>query len=137
MTKQVRIVVDGRVLRVSAGSTLLSATRRASKEISALCAGKLPCVKECCGLCVVEVEGEVELKRPCSQIVERPLSCETYTRRVRRERRRILSTMLSRHRRRCPECANRRTCVLLSLARDYDVNPDAARTEGPAARGTK
>ena len=70
---------------------------------------------------MVEVEGEIELKRACSQIVERPMSCETYGRRIRRERRRILSALLSKHRRKCPRCANRRKCVLLSLARHYDV----------------
>jgi predicted molibdopterin-dependent oxidoreductase YjgC len=124
MTKEVRIVIDGRVLQVTAGSTLLQAARRASQELSALCTGRLPCLKECCGLCVVEVEGEIELKRACSQIVERPMSCETYGRRIRRERRRILSALLSKHRRKCPRCANRRKCALLSLARDYDVTDD-------------
>jgi predicted molibdopterin-dependent oxidoreductase YjgC len=137
MTKQVRVVVDGRAFRVSAGSTLLQVTRRASRKVPVFCTGKVPCAKECCGLCVVEVEGELELKRACSHIVERPMSCETYTRRTRRERRRILSALLARHHHECPECSRRRTCDLLSLARDYEVTRDVARTEGPAARGTK
>jgi predicted molibdopterin-dependent oxidoreductase YjgC len=137
MTNAIRVVVDGRVLRVTAGSTLLRVARRLSERISPLCIGKLPCLEDCCGLCVVEVEGEVELKRACSQIVERPMSCETYTRRIRRERRRILSALLSKHRRRCPKCASRRKCALLSLAREYDVTSDDSGIGKRETRGPK
>ena len=136
MRNGIRVVVDGRCVRVAAGATLLQAAERITRELSALCGNEMPCLRDCCGFCVVEVEGEVELKRACSQIVERPMICQTYTRRIRRERRRILSALLSRRHRRCPRCRKRRTCALLSLARDYDVRCGGSKTENRGARGT-
>jgi predicted molibdopterin-dependent oxidoreductase YjgC len=121
MTNSISIVVDGRTVHVADGSTLLQAAAHVSRELSTLCACRIPCLEACCGLCVVEVEGEFALKRACSYLIDRPLSCQTYTRSVRRERRRVLSTLLSRHQHKCSTCSKRRACALRSLARSYDV----------------
>lgn len=121
MTNRILIVVDGRRVRVTAGSTLLQAAARVSRELSTLCACRIPCLETCPGLCVVEVEGDFGLKRACAQLIDSPLSCQTYTRRIRRERRRVLSTLLSRHQHKCSTCSKRRACALRSLARSYDV----------------
>jgi predicted molibdopterin-dependent oxidoreductase YjgC len=137
MSQDVHVVIDGRSVQVAAGSNLLRTAEQVTREFPSGCKSQIPCLKGCCGLCVVEVEGEVELKRACSQIVERPMSCETYTRRIRRERRRILSALLSKHRRRCPTCASRRKCALLSLAREYDVTCDDPGIGKRETRGSK
>lgn len=131
MTETIRVVVDGRSIRVTAGTTLFEATKKVTHELSSLCSSKIPCLETCSGLCVVEVDGEVELKHACSYIVDWPLTCQTYTRRTRRERRRLLSALLSSRQRRCPKCASRGTCALRSLARDHDVLP---RSSGHAIR---
>ena len=137
MGKGIRVVIDGRGVRVAAGSTLLQAIGRLSRRFSALCTCHAPCLADCCGLCVVEVEGELELKRACSYIVDWPLSCQTYTRRIRRERRRLLSALLSSQHRRCPECGSRRSCALASLARDYDVPVPVGHPAFEESRGRR
>jgi NADP-reducing hydrogenase subunit HndD len=123
MKDSIRVVVDGRSVRVAPGSMLLAAVGRVSRKFSALCTQPIPCLNECSGLCVVEVEGDPKLRRACSHQVDQPLSCETYTRSLRRERRRILAALISKRQRRCPRCKSRRTCALLALAREYDVLP--------------
>jgi predicted molibdopterin-dependent oxidoreductase YjgC len=127
MKAGVLVVVDGRSLRVAAGATLLAAAGKVSREISKLEACQTRCLQGCSGLCVVEVEGEAALVRACARIVERPIRLQTYSRRIRRERRRVLSALLAKSRGRCPTCAERSSCTLRALARDYDVTAPVAR----------
>jgi predicted molibdopterin-dependent oxidoreductase YjgC len=136
MTNSIPVVVDGHGVRVAAGTTLLEAARKVTDELSSLCSSKIPCLGTCSGLCVVEVDGEVELKRACSHTVDRPMTFETYTRRIRRERRRLLSALLSSQHRRCATCTRRRSCALHSLARDYDVLPRGLERAIRAKGGT-
>lgn len=137
MTRRVRVSIDGRRVVVTAGANLLETAAQVTQELATLCAGRIPCLEECSGLCVVEVEGEAELKRACSHVIERPMRCETYTRRVRRERRRVLTALLSERGRKCPRCEERLHCTLPSLARDYDVNKDHPGVGRRETRGPK
>jgi NADP-reducing hydrogenase subunit HndD len=123
MRSHVRVVVDGRSVQVAPGSMLLEAVARVSPRFSTLCAQPISCLRECSGLCVVDVEGDPKLRRACSHQVDQPMSCETYTRSLRRERRRILAALICKRQRRCPRCRSRPTCALLALAREYDVLP--------------
>ncbi len=102
---------------------LLSAVGRVSRKFLALCTQPISCLNQCSGLCVVDVQGDPKLRRACCHQVDQPLSCETYTRGLRRERRRILTALLSERKRRCQRCKTRGTCALLALAREYDVLP--------------
>jgi predicted molibdopterin-dependent oxidoreductase YjgC len=121
MVKDISVVVDGRRLRMATGSTLLQAAARTDQRIPTLCSRQIPCLSEPCGICVVELDGEKCLKKACSYAIERGLSFHTYTRSVRRERRRILSALLLERQQRCVACPKLSTCALVAMARTYDL----------------
>ena len=128
MTKDISVLVDGRRFRLAVGSTLLQATARADRRIPTLCARRVPCLGEPCGICVVEVGGEKEFKRACTYSIDRSACFHTYTRSVRRERRRVLSALLLERQRRCVTCPRLSVCELVAMARAYDLPvPQKAR----------
>jgi len=136
MRSHIRVVVDGRSVKAAPGSMLLDAVERVSREFSTLCTQPLSCLNKCSGLCVVDVVGDPKLRRACSHPIDKPLSCETYTRSLRRERRRILTALISKRQRRCPRCKSRRTCALLALAREYDVLPTGPEISNRKTKGS-
>jgi len=136
MKNSIRVVVDGRSVRVAPGSMLLSAVGRVGRNFLALCTQPISCLNQCSGLCVVDVQGDPKLRRACCHQVDKPLSCETYTRSLRRERRRILTALLSERKRRCRRCKSRGTCPLLALAREYDVLPAGTEIANSKTKGS-
>jgi NADP-reducing hydrogenase subunit HndD len=121
MAKNIAVDIDGRRFRVPAGFTLLQAAAEAKQPIPTLCTRRAPCVGEPCGICVVELDGERDLSRACARVIDHALSFHAYTRRVRRERRRVLSALLHERQSRCISCSSLSTCDLIAIAREYDL----------------
>jgi predicted molibdopterin-dependent oxidoreductase YjgC len=117
LRKVVELTVDGRAVRVTEGSTILDACKRAGIETPTLCYGDTLTPVNVCRVCVVELEGSRTLVPACSRKVEEGMAIHTDSERVRTSRRLVMELLAS--------------SVDLSLADDaqrylvdYDARPE-------------
>ena len=113
----VELTVDGTPVRVTEGSTILDACKRAGIETPTLCYGDTLTPVNVCRVCVVELEGARTLVPSCSRKVEDGMVVHTDSPRVRTSRKLVLELLAS--------------SVDLSLAddaqryaADYDAHPE-------------
>jgi predicted molibdopterin-dependent oxidoreductase YjgC len=113
----VELTVDGAPVRVTEGSTILDACKRAGIETPTLCYGDTLQPVNVCRVCVVELEGARTLVPSCSRKVEDGMVVHTDSPRVRTSRKLVLELLAS--------------SVDLSLAddaqryaADYDARPE-------------
>ena len=126
--KVVELTVDGAPVRVTEGSTILDACKRARIETPTLCYGETLRPVNACRVCVVELEGSRVLVPSCARKVEDGMAIRTDSERVRTSRRLVLELLGS--------------SVDLSLApdalrylADYDAHPERFGPPAqPAAR---
>ena len=91
----VALTVNGRTVRVPAGTTLLHAAREAGAEIPTLCYHPNLTANAVCRLCVVEVVGARNLQPSCVVPVSQDMVVNTETDRVLAARRVILELLAS------------------------------------------
>ncbi len=96
MTKQeVTLRIDGQVVTVPSGTTLLEAARQIGKDIPTLCYHPHLTPNGLCRLCVVEVEGARLLQPACVLQAQEGMEVFTRSPRVDRARRTILGLLAS------------------------------------------
>jgi predicted molibdopterin-dependent oxidoreductase YjgC len=113
----VELTIDGQAVRVTEGSTILDACRRAQIDTPTLCYGDTLTPVNVCRVCVVELEGARTLVPSCSRKAEDGMVVHTDSERVRTSRRLVMellgsSTDLST----APEA--------LAYIERYDAQPD-------------
>ena len=87
----VELTIDGDIVKVPEGTTLLQACRGAGcPEIPTLCYGDTLTPKNACRVCMVEVEGSRTLVPSCSRKAEAGMVVNTSTERVNHSRRMVL-----------------------------------------------
>ena len=118
----VSVDIDGRLLKVPMGTTILEAASQAGIKIPTLCHHPDLCVAGVCRICVVEVEGQRALQASCAYPITSPLTVRTHTRKVRQARRHVLDLLLSTHYGECYACARNQNCELQALADEYGVD---------------
>jgi predicted molibdopterin-dependent oxidoreductase YjgC len=91
----VEITIDGKVVSVPEGSTLLQATRSVGIDTPTLCFLENLTPVNVCRICVVEVEGSRPLVPACSRQVEAGMVVKTDSERVRLSRRLVLELLAS------------------------------------------
>jgi predicted molibdopterin-dependent oxidoreductase YjgC len=91
----VELTVDGMPVRVTEGSTILDACKRAGIETPTLCYGDTLHPVNVCRVCVVELEGARTLVPSCSRKVEEGMVVHTDSERVRTSRRLVLELLAS------------------------------------------
>lgn len=91
----VDLFVDGGVVRVAPGRTIMEACRENDVEVPALCYLETLTPANACRLCVVEVEGSRALVQSCSRRVEPGMRVHTQSPRVRHARRMVLEMLAS------------------------------------------
>jgi predicted molibdopterin-dependent oxidoreductase YjgC len=91
----VELTVDGEVVRVEEGSTLLDACTAAGKDIPTLCYLETLTPINACRVCVVEVEGARVLAPACSRRAEAGMKVHTNSPRVRTSRKVVLELLAS------------------------------------------
>ncbi len=133
--RHVRLVINGRPLKVPAGTTILEAAREAGIYIPALCSHPdLPPAEGMeaahsvfqgviqihnvrphekargCNLCVVAVEGETDLVRACTNEVREGMVVTTENQEIKKARQQNLIPILARHPHACLTCAQQEGC---------------------------
>ena len=89
------VTIDGAVVAVPAGVTLLEACRAIGKDQPTLCYLETLTPVNACRVCVVEVEGSRTLVPACSRKVEAGMSVQTDSERVRHARKMVLEFLAS------------------------------------------
>jgi predicted molibdopterin-dependent oxidoreductase YjgC len=93
--KVVELTVDGTPVRVTEGSTILDACKRAGIDTPTLCYGDTLTPVNVCRVCVVELEGARTLVPACSRKIEEGMVVHTDTERVRTSRRLVMELLAS------------------------------------------
>ena len=110
------VTVDGRLVEVPAGSTVLTAARKAGVEIPTLCYHPDLQVRAVCRVCLVEVEGQRLLQPACAYPAGNNMVVRTNTPKVREARRMAIELLLARHPQNCLACIRNQHCELQTLA---------------------
>lgn len=97
MHKQVQIRLNGEIVMVPEGSTILEAARMKGIYIPTLCYTPLLRPLENCRLCVVQVAGERQYKAACSTLVAEGMDIQTESEELRQTRRLLLELLLDTH----------------------------------------
>ncbi len=124
--KLLNVTVDGKLVQVPEGTTILAAARSAGITIPTLCYLNLSdfgCVNNVasCRICVVEVEGKANLSPACATPVFEGMKVKTNTVRVLNSRRAVLELLLSDHPKDCLICQKSGECELQDLAASFGI----------------
>ncbi len=117
----VTITINGRVLEVHEGSTILEAARSNGIDIPTLCHWKGINEIGACRVCVVEVEGCSNLPAACVTNVADGMVIHTSSPRVVSARRVNAQLILSRHNCHCPSCVRNGNCALQTLSASLNI----------------
>jgi NADH-quinone oxidoreductase subunit G/NADP-reducing hydrogenase subunit HndD len=118
----IKVTIDGRVVEVEPGSTVLDAARQSGIEIPTLCFLKSINEIGACRVCVVEVEGARSLQASCVLPVREGMVVRTNTSTVREARRTNVELLLSNHPASCLTCSRNTSCELQRISRDLGVD---------------
>jgi NADH-quinone oxidoreductase subunit F len=115
------VSIDGRKLKVRAGTTILEAASRVGIEIPTFC--HIPGLRPTgvCRVCVVEVSGSRTLVASCHTPVADGMEIRTRSPRVMVSRRAVIELMLAAHTGECVTDPNAERCLLHKLASDQEV----------------
>ena len=117
----VKLTINGKVVSVPEGTTILEAARQTGVHIPTLCYLKELNEVGACRVCVVEVEGNEKLSAACNTVAEEGMMVRTDTPRVRAARRTNVQLILSQHNVACTTCPRGGNCSLQDVARDLNL----------------
>ncbi len=133
-----KITIDGKVVNVKPGATVLEAAKMVGVEIPTLCHLDLHDTKmvnqaASCRICVVEIEGRKNLAPACATPVTDGMVVNTRSVRVLNARKLVLELLLSDHPKDCLVCEKSGNCELQDLAikfgiRDIAIGKDGAQS---------
>ncbi len=106
----VSITIDGRLLEVEKGITLLQAARDHAIDIPTLCDYPYLPSRGSCRLCVVEVQGRPNTPTACTTPVEEGMVVQTQTPRLQGLRLELLHMLLAEHPSSCLVCPENGAC---------------------------
>ena len=92
-TRLVELTVDGNLVRVPEGATILDACRSLGCDVPTLCYGETLEPKNACRICMVELEGSRTLVPSCSRRAEDGMVVRTDTERTDHSRRLVLELL--------------------------------------------
>ncbi len=114
--KKVTLTIDGHVLTVSEGTTVMQAAEKLAIRIPRLCYHPRLHLEGSCRVCLVEVEGQRNPVASCSFPVYEGMVVHTNTPEIREIRRTIIELLLDNHPEDCQTCERDGNCELQYLA---------------------
>jgi NADH-quinone oxidoreductase subunit G/[NiFe] hydrogenase diaphorase moiety small subunit/NADP-reducing hydrogenase subunit HndD len=124
MAKKIKLKIDGMLITVDEGTTILKAAKQLSIHIPTLCFHDDLCVAGNCRVCVVEMKGAKTLHASCAMPVAEGMEIETNSLKVRTARRHIIELLLSEHNAKCTTCYKNGNCELQNLAAEYKIGEE-------------
>ncbi|QRM29126.1 NADH-quinone oxidoreductase subunit NuoG [Microvirga sp. VF16] len=115
----VSLTINGQMLEVEAGSTVLQAAQRLGIDIPTFCYLKrLPALASC-RMCLVEIEGQRRLQPSCATAVADGMVVRTNTPLIEETRSSMLDMLLANHPLDCPICDKGGECELQNMVMAY------------------
>jgi NADH dehydrogenase/NADH:ubiquinone oxidoreductase subunit G len=95
MVEKVTLIIDGQLVEIESGATLLEASNKIGIKIPTICYHEATTSNALCRICVVEVEGQRLLQPACIVKATAGMQVKTKSERVIRSRRTILEMLSS------------------------------------------
>ena len=121
MANQIKLTIDGTVVTVEKGRTILEAAQSAGIRIPNLCYDRRLIPFGACRLCVVQQKGKSELLPSCFTPAKEGMEILTRSPEIIESRRLQLQLILLNHPMTCPRCEKEGDCGLQSLVYEYGV----------------
>ncbi len=121
MKNKLKITINGALVEVEKGVSILDAAKAVGVIIPTLCYHKDLCVAGNCRVCVVEIVGQKRLAASCATPCEEGMDILTNTLKVRNSRKNIIELLLSEHNAECTSCYKNGNCELQTLASEFKI----------------
>jgi len=115
------IEVNNKTIKAKRGESILQALNRNGIKVPTLCFMEEFTPTGACRMCVVEVEGHVDLIPACSHPVEEWMKIKTHSPRVLSARKTIVELLLANHPDDCLYCVRNGNCELQSFAEELGI----------------
>ncbi len=125
MPKVVQAKINGILLRVEEGTTILEAARRAQIKIPTLCKHPDLPPSASCGICIVKAKGSNKMLRSCCTPLEEGMDITTHDPEIVEIRRTVIELILSNHPNDCLKCARNNACELQKLVADFGIREES------------
>ncbi|HKK62208.1 MAG TPA: 2Fe-2S iron-sulfur cluster-binding protein, partial [Bacteroidales bacterium] len=117
----VKLSINGLLVEVPEGTTILEAAKKLNFRIPTLCHHDDLCVAGNCRVCVVEQLGGKALIAACGAPVAEGMQILTNSIKVRTARKHVIELLLSEHNADCTKCYKNGQCELQLLANEFSV----------------
>ncbi len=117
----IKLEVNGIVVEVDEGTTLLKAAEKVGVKVPRLCYHEDCEPWGACGICVVKVDGSPKMMRACATPCAEGMKIKTHDTELYDVRRTVLQLILSTHPNDCLRCARNGNCELQTLAEEFGI----------------
>ena len=117
----VKLIIDGKAVEVTEGTTILAAAKSVGINIPTLCYFDKINDIGACRVCVCEIKGSDKLAAACNTIVSEGMEVYTNSPRVRAARKINVELILSAHNCDCLACVRSGNCALQTIANDLNI----------------
>ncbi|MDD2703632.1 MAG: NADH-dependent [FeFe] hydrogenase, group A6 [Candidatus Omnitrophica bacterium] len=125
MPKVVQAKINGILIRVEEGTTILEAARRAQIKIPTLCKHPDLPPSASCGICIVRAKSSNKMLRSCCTPLEEGMEITTHDPEIVEIRRTVIELILSNHPNDCLKCARNNACELQKLVADFGIREES------------
>ena len=125
----INVIINNKDYSVPKGATILETCQQSGIEIPTLCHDERLKPGESCNLCVVEIEGEEELKNSCSLIVGENMKIWTDNDRVINARKEVLYSLSHQHPYAFSNCYKTEGCKIHSYRDKYEISNEISQLD--------
>src|SRR5690349_24707462 len=112
----VTLTIDGKIITVPEGTSIMRAAMEAGTQIPKLCATDMVDAFGSCRLCLIEIEGRAGTPASCTTPAMNGLVVHTQTERLKKLRKGVMELYISDHPLDCLTCAANGDCELQDMA---------------------
>jgi NADH-quinone oxidoreductase subunit G len=128
MTKVVQAQINGILIRVPEGTTILEAAKQVQIKIPVLCKHPDLPPEASCGICIVKIKGTNKMLRACCTPLENGMEIITHDPEIIEIRRTVIELILSNHPNDCLKCQRNNDCELQRLTADFGIHSESFPT---------
>ncbi|MFA5287545.1 MAG: [Fe-Fe] hydrogenase large subunit C-terminal domain-containing protein, partial [Candidatus Omnitrophota bacterium] len=125
MAKIIQAKINGILLRVEEGTTILEAAKRVQIKIPTLCKHPDLPASASCGICIVKNKGSHKMLRSCCTPLDEGMDIITHDPEIVEIRRTVIELILSNHPNDCLKCARNNDCELQKLTADFGIKEES------------
>ncbi|MCK9603650.1 MAG: NADH-dependent [FeFe] hydrogenase, group A6 [Candidatus Omnitrophica bacterium] len=125
MAKIVQAKINGILVRVPSGTTILEAAKGVQIKIPTLCKHPDLPASAACGICIVKIKGSSKMLRACCTPVEEGMDVITHDPEIIEIRRTVIELILSNHPNDCLKCGRNNECELQKLTAEFGIKDES------------